>query len=178
MYWNTESALTTESLDGYLRLGRDKVLKNPCAFVLNLGQISQGADPGQGHNWSKRGPSPKEFFFRVKMLQQQTEYIAMIYKHLGRSVDIFGSILTFTFWHVLVSCSGLSHFHCLPFKYFYGAKCLIYINLFTFHVNENSARLQRYSRARYKAPGPLVSILICFCKTFLCSMKVDRSIYI
>ena len=98
MYWNTESALTTESLDGYFtKLGRDKVLKNPRIFVLNLGQIRQGADPGQGHdNWSMRGPSPKDFF-RVGRLQQQTEYIAMIYKHLKRSVDIFGSILTFSF---------------------------------------------------------------------------------
>ena len=53
-------------------------------------------------------------------------------------------------------CIGLSHFHFLPFKYFYGAKCFIYINLCTFHVKENSARLQWYSCARYKAPGPLV----------------------
>ena len=77
----------------------------------------------------------------------------MILKHLGRSVDIFGFILMFSFWHILVSCIGL--FHLLPFKYFYGAKCLIYINLCTFHVKENSARLQWYSCARYKAPGPL-----------------------
>ena len=48
-------------------------------------------------------------------------------------------------------------FPLLPLKYFYGAKCLIYIYLYTFHVKENSARLQWYSCARYKAPGPLVS---------------------
>ena len=71
----------------------------------------------------------------------------------------------FSFWHVLVPCIGLSHFHLLPFKYFYGAKCLIYSNLCTFHVKENSARLQWYSCARYKAPGPLVLIF---------SIEIDR----
>ena len=60
------------------------------------------------------------------------------------------------FWCVLMSCIGLSHFHLFSFKYFDGAKCLIYINLCTFHVKKNSARLQWYSCARYKAPGPLV----------------------
>ena len=39
-----------------------------------------------------------------------------------------------------------------------GEKCLIYINLCTFHVKKNSARLQWYSCARYKAPGPLVYV--------------------
>ena len=98
MYWNTESALTKESLDGYLpNLVGIKYLRTPAHLYLLLGQIRQGADPGQGHKWSMRGPSPKDFFFRVGRLQQQTEYMAMIYKHLGSSVDIFGSILTFSF---------------------------------------------------------------------------------
>ena len=45
----------------------------------------------------------------------------------------------------------------LSFKYFRRAKCLIYIKLCTFHVlKKNSARLQWYSCARHKAPGPLV----------------------
>ena len=48
--------------------------------------------------------------------------------------------------------------HLFSFKYFNGEKCLIYINLCTFHVKKNSARLQWYSCARYKAPGPLVQI--------------------
>ena len=67
--------------------------------------------------------------------------------------------LAFSFWHILVSCMWLSHFHLLvlPFKYIYDAKCLIYIHLCTFYVKENSARLQWYSCARYKDPGPLVS---------------------
>ena len=81
---------------------------------------------------------------------------------------------TYSFWHVLVSCIVLGHFHLviLPFKYFYGAKCLIYINLCTFHVKENSARLQWYSCARYKAPGPLVWIL-----DHTCSWTVSSSLY-
>ena len=57
-----------------------------------------------------------------------------------------------------MSCIGLGHFHLFSFKYFNGAKCLIYINLCTFHVKKNSSRLQRYSCARYKAPGPQVII--------------------
>ena len=75
---------------------------------------------------------------------------------LGRSVVIFGSILTSSFWHVLGSCIGHSHFHLFSFKYFNRAKCLIYINLCIFRVKKNSAGLQWYSCARYKAPGPLV----------------------
>ena len=73
---------------------------------------------------------------------------------MGRklSVDIFGSIFD-TFWCCVLD---LSHFHLLPSKYFYEKKCLIYINLHTFHVKVNSARSQWYSCARYKAPGPLV----------------------
>ena len=121
MYWNTESALTTESLDGYLPNLVGIKYSWPAHLYWPLGQISQGADLGHGHNWSMRGPSPKDVLFRVGRLQQQTEYIAMIWKHLGRNVDIFGSILTFSFWHVLLSCIGLSHFHLLPFKYFYWA---------------------------------------------------------
>ena len=145
MYWNTESALTTESLGGYLpNLVGIKYLRTPAHLYWLLGQIRQGADQGQGHNWWMRGlferTSSSELFWR---LQQQTEYIAMIYKHLGRSVDIFCSILTLSFWLV------------------YWTKCLIYINVCTFHVKENSARLQWYSCARYKAPGPLVGSVDC-----------------
>ena len=86
-----------------------------------------------------------------RTLQQQTEYIA-----IWEEVLIF---LAFSFWDILVSCMWLSHFHLLPFKYIYGAKCLIYIHLCTFHVKDNSARLQWYSCTQYKAPGPLVLLV-------------------
>ena len=49
----------------------------------------------------------------------------------------------------------LSYFDLFSFKYFNGATCLIFINLCTFHVKKNSARLQWYSCARYKTLGPL-----------------------
>ena len=71
---------------------------------------------------------------------------------------LVGSILTSSFWHDLAFYIGLSHFHLFSFKYFNGAKFLIYINLCTFHVKKNSARLQWYSCARYKTPGPLVNL--------------------
>ena len=127
MYGKTESALTTESLT---KLGRNKVLMIPAHLHWLLGQIRPGADPGQGHNRSMRGPSPKDFFFRVGRLQQQTECIAMI--NDLKAFWKIGSILTSSFWHGLVSCIGLSYFDLFSFKYFNGAKCLIYINLCTF----------------------------------------------
>ena len=48
-----------------------------------MGQIRLGADPEQGHNMSMRGPFSKELLLQSGMLQQQTECIAIIYKHLG-----------------------------------------------------------------------------------------------
>ena len=48
-------------------------------------------DPGQGHNRYMRGPPLKDIF-RVGRLQQQTECIAMIQKHLERSV-VFDMVL-------------------------------------------------------------------------------------
>ena len=93
-----------------------------------------------------------------------------------RSVVIFSSILTSSFWHILVSCIGLSHIHIFSFKYFSGSKCLIYINLCTFNVlKKNSARLQWYSCARHKAPGPLVFILsVCL---FVCLFVVNFNLH-
>ena len=74
--------------------------------------------------------------------------------------DVFGSILMSSFWYVLVSCIGLSHFHFLfSFKYFNGAKCLIYINLCTFHVKKILQDCN-YTCARYKTPRPLVFIVL------------------
>ena len=48
-----------------------------------VAQIRLGADPEQGHNTSMRGPFSKELLLQSGMLQQQTECIAIIYKHLG-----------------------------------------------------------------------------------------------
>ena len=102
MYRNTESALTTESLDGYLtNLVGIKYSWHPhiCIDVWAKsakGRIQGRAIIGKWGGFLQR-TSSLELFGR---LQQQTEYIAMIYKYFGRSVDIFGSILTLGFWHV------------------------------------------------------------------------------
>ena len=61
----------------FTKLGRDKLLMSRI-FVLTFGSNLLGMDPGQGHNRSKRGPSPKDFFYRVGRLQEQSECIAMI----------------------------------------------------------------------------------------------------
>ena len=49
----------------FTKVGRDKVLMTR-TFVLNFGPNPLRADPGQGHNRSMRGPSPKNFFFTPK----------------------------------------------------------------------------------------------------------------
>ena len=69
----------------FTKLCRDKVLKTPLNlyWISLFGQICQGADPEQGHNTSMRGPFSKELLLQSGMLQQQTECIAIIYKHLG-----------------------------------------------------------------------------------------------
>ena len=64
----------------FTKLCRDK---DPAHLYSLLGQIHLGADPEQGHNTSMRGPFSKEILLQSKMLQQQTECIAIIYKHLG-----------------------------------------------------------------------------------------------
>ena len=67
----------------FTKLCRDKVLKTPLICIHFLGKIRLGADPEQGHNTSMRGPFSKELLLQSGMLQQQTECIAIIYKHLG-----------------------------------------------------------------------------------------------
>ena len=76
MYGSTESVLTTESLDGYFtKHGKDKVFMTPHICIDFWAISAQGRiQPFK----VKKGSSPKDFFFRVGMLQQQTECIAMI----------------------------------------------------------------------------------------------------
>ena len=68
----------------------------PLQVLLFFGKIHPGADPGRGKNRSQGVP----FFKELQRLQQQTECIAVIYKHLGRSVVIFGFIRKSNFWRV------------------------------------------------------------------------------
>ena len=70
--------------------------QDPAHLYSLLGQIRLGADPEQGHNKSMRGPFSKEFLLQSGMLQQQTECIAIIYKHLG--VLVTPAHLYFNFW--------------------------------------------------------------------------------
>ena len=79
----TQSLLTTESLDGYSPNFVGISTQDPAHLYSLLGQIRLGADPKQGHITSMRGPFSKELLLQSGMLQQQTECIAIIYKHLG-----------------------------------------------------------------------------------------------
>ena len=60
-----------------------KLCRDKAHLYSFLGQIHLGADPEQGHNTSMGGPFSKELLLQSGMLQQQTECIAIIYKHLG-----------------------------------------------------------------------------------------------
>ena len=146
MYWNPASALTTESLDGYLPnlLGIKYSWPPPRPICIDF--------------WAKSTKG------RIQGMSMIGQWGALLHRQWSKSnwedMLIF---LALSFWHILVSCIGLSHFHLLPFKYIYGAKCLIFIHVCTFHVKENSARLQWYSCARYKAPWSLV-VLSHFCE--------------
>ena len=77
MYWNTESALTTESLDGYLSNLAGIKYSLPRSFVLTLGPNPPGVDPGRGCNRSRGVPFSKELLLQTGRLQQQTECIAV-----------------------------------------------------------------------------------------------------
>ena len=127
----------------FTKLSRDKVLMTPAHLYWLLDQIRPGFDPG--HNRSMWGPP-------LKGHPQSWKATATNRKH---SNDLKALRKMYCFWHVLVSCIELIHFHLFSFKYFNGARWLICINLCTFHVQKNSARLQWYSCARYKAPLPL-----------------------
>ena len=59
------------------------------------GWIQGGAKIGHGGSLLQRTSSSD------RRLQQHTECIAAIYKHLGRSIVIFGFIVKSIFWRVL-----------------------------------------------------------------------------
>ena len=92
----------------------NKVLMTPAHLYWLLGQICPGADPEQGHNSSMRDPFSKELFLQTGRLQQQTECIAIIKKHLGSRVINFGSIPKSNFRRV--------------FDVFFDLVVLVYLN--------------------------------------------------
>ena len=50
----------------------------PLQVLLFFGQIRPGADPGQGENRSRGGPSFNKLLLHTRRLEQQSECIAMI----------------------------------------------------------------------------------------------------
>ena len=66
----------------FTKLCRDKVLKTPLICIHFWAKSVWGRSRA-GHNTSMRGPFSKELLLQSGMLQQQTECIAIIYKHLG-----------------------------------------------------------------------------------------------
>ena len=60
----------------------------PLQVLLFFGLIRRGADPGRGKNRSRGVPFFKKLL-QTGRLQRQTECIAVIKKHVGRSVVIF-----------------------------------------------------------------------------------------
>ena len=92
--WEPQLAFTTEPLNGckLTTLDRDEVIMVPYKCCCFFGQIRPGADPGRGKNRSLGVPFFNERLLQTGRLQQQTEYIVMIKKHVGCSIVTFCSI--------------------------------------------------------------------------------------
>ena len=101
--------------------------KGPLQVLLFFGQIRPGADPGRGQNRSVGVPFFKKLLLQTGRLQQPTEFIAMIWKHVGRSVVIFGSIPksnVWRIWDVFLDLVILPYFNAISTG-FYAVKCLV-----------------------------------------------------
>ena len=104
--------------------------QGPLQVLLFFGQIRPGADPGRGQNRSWGVPFFKELLLQNERLRHQTECIAVIYKHLGRSVVIFGFIRKSNFWRVFdvfLDLVILVYFNAISID-FYEVKSFICIN--------------------------------------------------
>ena len=55
-------------------------------------EIGPGVDPGRGKNTSVRSLFSKGLFLLIQRLQQQTECIAVILKHIYYNLVIFGQL--------------------------------------------------------------------------------------
>ena len=110
--------------------------QGPLQVLLFFGQIRQGADPGRGKNRSRGVPFFKKLLLQTGRLQQQTECIAVIYKHVGRSVVIFGSIPKSNFWRVFDVFLDLVKFAlCNAISIdFYAVKSFTCINFVKFNL--------------------------------------------
>ena len=104
--------------------------QGPLQVLLFFGQIRPGADPGRGQNRSRGVPFFKELLLQTGRLQQQTECIAVILKHVERSVVIFGFIQKSNFWRVFdvfLDLVILVYFNAISID-FYSVKSFICIN--------------------------------------------------
>ena len=113
-----------------MKLGMDEVLKVPykcCCFSARSvqGRIQGGAKIGHGGV-----PFFRKLLLQTGRLQQQTECIAVIKKHVGRSVVIFGSIPKSNFWRVFdvfLDLVKFALFNAISID-FYAVKSFICIN--------------------------------------------------
>ena len=104
--------------------------QGPLQVLLFFGQIRPGADPGRGKNRSRGVPFFNKPLLQTGRLQQQTECIAVILKHVGRSVVIFGFIRKSNFWRVFdvfLDLVILVYFNAISID-FYSVKSFICIN--------------------------------------------------
>ena len=124
-------------------------------MLLFVGQIRQGTDPGRGKNMS-RG-----HLLQTERLQRQTECIAMIYKHVGRSVVTFGSISKSNFLcvsDVFLDFVILAYFNVISID-FYAVKCISAFILCNFHVSKwDNAHIKDLNAWRF-----LMNFLCTFC---------------
>ena len=74
-----------------MKLGRDEVLMDPYKCCCLSGRSAKGRIQG-GVKICHGVPFFKKLLLQTGRLQRETECIAMIYKHVGRSVVTFGSI--------------------------------------------------------------------------------------
>ena len=81
--------------------------KGSWQVLLFLGQICPGGGSRTGPKKVTRVPFFNKLLLQTGRLQQQTECIAIIKKHLGRSVVIVGSISKSNFWRVVYLVSKL-----------------------------------------------------------------------
>ena len=78
MYWNTQSALTIELLDGYLPNLVGIKYSWPRSFVLTLGPNPPRGGSRAGPKLVPGVPFSKELLLQSGRLQQHTECIAVI----------------------------------------------------------------------------------------------------
>ena len=175
MYLHTISTSSPEPLNGFWwNLVGMKYSWSPASVVVFRPEPPIGGSRA-GHNRLRRGPSYEKLLLQTGCIEQQTKCIRVIYKDVGWSVVVFGSIPKSNFWHIFDIFSdfvNLADFHaismgipvvswlrCITFEY------CSYINVnkcvcasFTFIMMFNFFILQFYSE-KGEGGGSLMHIL-------------------